>query len=930
VDCTEYCMILQYSTVSSQENYPAVHPTCTGTMDRSLSSDRRDYSSQYPQNRGWGSDRRGRVWRGGGRRFQRGPPQRRGPRSTNRFDAAKAQDPKEEARQQLMKLLVQIGDHTSDQDRQKTQASHIQALVGVVESKPELFLVDGEQSPFVTGLVDCQASFPLQTPGYAALVYALRPDLQLHVVNATVHSLCRDLDDLLLVRSKKLDRSHSFVRVRLSMRSLVLWANLGIVKEDYEESPQSAVLCALNGTPLSITGILSCLVQASVQAVSSGFLTTAQAIAKIVWDTIPYMSIETHKAWIVEHWMEPLNMLQYISQFTPGVGPVSILLKSARGEDQEMEEESDDEEEDDDDGSDSDSTIVCDSWESLRKAIFEKLEMNQKESNSRVALYTDTPWQFLESTGEKQCPKLLTLFPECKSLTALLKSLTSDCALLYQGPCVGIYARLPIFGGSTAEEDNAEDEDNRSDENGVQLYQSSLSAFDSYSLGEAIRDCMLAILPIVSSAGIEQGSAKTVAGKLWSVRFLVDATTKVEFVIIESLVSLVAQVRHGFVLRNVYIWNVIVELTRIAPQKFSPAIVAALSTVIDDYVPSLSPSANNQLATWFAYHLSHTGYQWPSTHWKHYFTYLRDKKTSRAEFVGFIITSLAKHESNGNILYELPIESEVLDKVLVAQESSEYDKQLSSLIWDEHVDSQRIMAFLKESVTNPSEMLWSALTQPFDEHSSAPLSDELASMESTGFRTDLLANLLDKMSLYRDCIVFAFQTSGDLEHGPRYTESLGKLVNKPAIDQSHLQQVILHGLHLQLFTVDLILKWSSSANVDQTATGCWWEFAVAAIRFGVAEQSEVECISDYLESSLSKFIDHVGRLLSSDDTSEKLTCRQVSLVEGCKHVVSFCRDIEVQGIQVQAAMKSSNLASLVRGNNSCSKALKECLEAAGQ
>ena len=160
-----------------------------------------------------------------------------------------------------------------------------------------------------------------------------------------------------------------------------------------------------------------------------------------------------------------------------------------------------------------------------------------------------------------------------------------------QGILVG---RLPIFGsprGGDDDDDDKNDDDDDDDEGGMdegeeedrpenerlQVYQKSFGLVDRYFLAEAVRDCLLSHEPKVTNTGVERGSIKSVAEQVWSLRhyvlslpsdtaattttttnddsetatmmgtndknnkIVVDASVGLEFVVVEVILSLIVQ-----------------------------------------------------------------------------------------------------------------------------------------------------------------------------------------------------------------------------------------------------------------------------------------------------------------------------------------------------------------------------------------------------
>ena len=420
------------------------------SMDRALSSDRRDYSSERPPDhyRG-GGYRRGGGWRGRGRgrrhdyhqpynhhhRHHRGGG---GGRSGNRFqaDQQQARDPKQAAVRQLLQLLTQVGALQQQQQEEApedssqravvaAQSKNIQALTAVLcGPQADIFLkhddddsrhADRKAGPWAAGVVHCQAVWPLQTPCYAALTLAVHEHATTspyagagqRCIEYASKLFCRDLDLLLLSSSssssQKQDTSppRTVVRLRLTLRYLALLVQVGMV-QGHDDDSTGPVLAATHAQPLSLGGLLDAMAQAAVQAHNNNNNTNAACVlALLVCSTIPYAQSFLSVEWITAHLLLPLQELMetYQSSFAPGVGATAILLKAERHEDVGEENDNEEEEEEDDDDDDA-SNQVCDSLQDLLRSVQQSLK--DDAAPCRFALFSDAPWKDLKAPETKQ------------------------------------------------------------------------------------------------------------------------------------------------------------------------------------------------------------------------------------------------------------------------------------------------------------------------------------------------------------------------------------------------------------------------------------------------------------------------------------------------------------------------------------------------
>mmetsp|Transcript_4229 Transcript_4229/g.6472 ORF Transcript_4229/g.6472 Transcript_4229/m.6472 type:complete len:636 (-) Transcript_4229:221-2128(-) len=167
----------------------------------------------------------------------------------------------------------------------------------------------------------------------------------------------------------------------------------------------------------------------------------------------------------------------------------------------------------------------------------------------------------------------------------------------------------------------------------------------------------------------------------------------VEYGIIETILSLIVQSPPRDValssspLTHVYLSRVLIDLTKLQPTLIPQSLAAAVSGLFQDFVPSLVPSARENLSSWLAFHLTNTDYQWPKSYWEHWTPYVvkgmaivddaeaagqqkkkRRKRNSRGEFVTRAIRAMATYVAGPDEIVTkcLPAGSPLSDCILEA------------------------------------------------------------------------------------------------------------------------------------------------------------------------------------------------------------------------------------------------------------------------
>jgi len=438
----------------------------------------------------------------------------------------------------------------------------------------------------------------------------------------------------------------------------------------------------------------------------------------------------------------------YSSDYDPGTGPLSILLKGELDDTPlagEMEEEEEEEEEDDDE--DGDQPAPCaDTLQDLLRTV---RKLVSSSSSTRFALLGDSPWLALtmdaqssgdsDMEGQEKVPMeysgeqlLLDLVggveDRCKSVPYLMSIDSADDSVevICRSLDGIVFGRLAIFDAPSEGDDEEDDDDDDDDEEeaketnpNLESYTKSYSLGDRFFLADAIRDVLMCHRPMVSDAGADRNNAKEVADQIWAISHLFveadssdDSSSKgIEFGIIETLLSLIVQCTpqgsgmpsSSPLNEHVYLSRVLLELTKLKPSLIPQAIVLAVAGMFEDFMPSLTPTARDNLGYWLSFHLTNTDYQWPKSYWEHWAPYCAiNQRNSRGDFVSVALWSMATLSPEGpeTVAREcLPSGTTLVQSVFLRHKQSNADlssteTDLINRIWDTSEDPDNIRQYI--------------------------------------------------------------------------------------------------------------------------------------------------------------------------------------------------------------------------------------------
>jgi hypothetical protein len=506
---------------------------------------------------------------------------------------------------------------------------------------------------------------------------------------------------------------------------------------------------------------------------------------------------------------------RYQSAFQPGGGSMAILLRKELTEEGIGDAEESDEEEDEDDEEDTSAVCADTLQDLLRTIQKLVASFYDKQVfTTRFSLLSDAPWLHLEGKKEEYAPMPGDAEDEMTKNTAAKLSYTGkDLYITIPGNGLLIpylfslgcgekkedsdstgnvhalvlnchslegvmFGRLSIFDPPSEGDDDEEEESDLAKNESATAYINTFSLMDRYFLSESVRDCLICHRPTISNSGLAKGSSKDVAEQVWSLSYLFHpaestsiegmddgsstATSQltnpskgIEYGLVETILSLIVQSPRGVdstsPLSHVYLSRVLLELTKFQPSRVPQSLAVALSVLFNDFAPSLSPTALENLSCWFAFHLNNTDYQWPHTYWNAWTPFVTKgmtmddstgmrKRNSRGEFVTNALHFLSFLTCSPEIIVTdcLPVESDLTNYLIGLNSRSSYSsgqamtnllKSIEERIWVSNDDPEAIQNYILGDEVSES------------------VGDEIegSSMDSTGktyWRSGLLAHSL--------------------------------------------------------------------------------------------------------------------------------------------------------------------------------------------
>jgi hypothetical protein len=799
-------------------------------------------------------------------------------------------------------------------------------------------------------VVSCAAGLPLQTSCYAAMTVSVHEQVKggqwdgfaSRCVDYAMLNIARDLDTILLLGK---DQAQAACRTKLLLRYLAILTRIGVVQEGVVQASESG------GSDMTMFDLLFLLVELATKAASEPHnnLSAASVLCFLVLSTIPYITDFGSPDVIGERLLKPIEALlqKYESTFTPGTGITAILLKEEQKEEDDLEEDDEEEESDDDDDDDA-AGQVCDSLQDLLRVC----KSLGKES-SRFCLPIDSPWKGLMRTstpnpegGETESqpvsysdqPLYLAFKHECQTMTLLMRrdsQFKLECFKLH-----GIvFGRLPIF-GSPPDPDDEEDMGAAPKTEQLQAYAKGYGLLDRYFIAETIRDCLTSYESNITGTGLESGSAKSAAEELLSIPHAFtgeNPSLGFEYAILENILALISQTFEGSSLKHIYLSRVLLELVRLDPGRFSPALAFGMTNLFQDYMPALVPSARDNLSRWFAFHLINTEYQWPIAYWQLWEPYATSTKlSSRGAFVRRVLNAMAENVSDpktvaSSCFAEMKgLAGELIGRSSVSIEDFAAENPMDSLqteilqrIWGNDEDASLLGEFLcGEEVSskvsggnwfrtdvlirgllNPAKQALEIIQASFE--SSSGNEDKMD--EGEGAAKDVNVVITDAITRYRQTIIGAIAKDAETLGANEDTIILGgafllqRVESLTAFNSSVLEGIVNCLVRQKVVSGFSVLRWVlADAGESTEVVSRWSTFAtdsiqeslVAALEASVnggitvdggsADEEFWSQAMTHLSQALHYSVKRVVILLSASGAERRLNPVQVELLEGMK------------------------------------------------
>jgi len=619
----------------------------------------------------------------------------------------------------------------------------------------------------------------------------------------------------------------------------------------------------------------------------------------------------------------------------------SILLKGEQ-DDGDVDNDDDEEEEEDEE---EESGQVCDSLQDLLRVA------RKFREPTRFALPLDSPWKGLtrrtvpnpESGETETNPVTFTeeamylSVSDFRSLRYLVGG-EGDFAMAPFTLDGVVFGRLPIFGPPPDPDDDDEEEmeEGLAKNESFQAFRTGFSLLDRFFVSETLRDCLISHESFVNPTGLQQGNAKSVAEELLSICHVFsgeDPSKGMEYAIVETLFGLVAQSREESVLKHVFVSRVLLELTRLHPQLFSPAIAVAMTNLFGDYLPALVPTARDNFSRWFAFHLINTDYQWPSAYWEVWQPYaLSPKQSSRGDFVRRALQIMVENVSDPSaVVNECLSNSKSLTSEFFPRTSASpvehpegsplhsLEAEISRRIWDQNEEPALLLEFLLgDEVANAlstvegnwlkSQCLIRVLVSPatkilktMKDAIDASDKDDDQMTDDTAQSKDFYMTILDSIARYSSTLIAVLakeaEICGDIFQGGAI--ALRQVEAVTFFNASMLQGIISCLLNHSVVNGVMVGRWILG-DLGESSSGYvvsrWWVFALDAIRQAsplaqatdgmvvdgnAAESSVLAARNDMLKYLVTR----VCALLATKN-EKRLDPMQVDLVEGMKTVAT--------------------------------------------
>jgi hypothetical protein len=373
-------------------------------------------------------------------------------------------------------------------------------------------------------------------------------------------------------------------------------------------------------------------------------------------------------------------------------------------------------------------------------------------------------------------------------------------------------------------------------------------------------------------------------------------------------------------------------------------------------MPNLTPIARSTLASWFAFHLIHTDYQWPVSYWQHW---EQDEdiwnSPSRKGFVKETLSRLVANTYSPKVVVQdcLPEQSQWVNELLspLPENSSPHNNETATMEMDlqqrfaNYESAEDVLKYLSESseVTTMAKIcaVVAALFLPAtNDHRRqlGTISGAEDTSEESGDAIDVSPLLIDQLKRYlpplAKGLVVADAEVDKLQAEGLLMEEIVKAAGwSDALFKRCLQFLVEH----QLMDAKDIIRWQLK-HCESSSTsgggGNWWDIVAFVIHLelrktmlpaakGAAGTVDYQSVvatetsgtnaaaaaaNAFLEDTLRFLVTSVIQLVVSSErqaVGHRLPRNQVSLVEGLKNVVCQTEKMYTQLFSSDAWAESS-------------------------
>lgn len=451
---------------------------------------------------------------------------------------------------------------------------------------------------------------------------------EVNVIEKCVHAACQRLmNDLLILQSgNQKDYTRSFIRCKYLLRYLSYLSHAGVLLTTSSSTDTDTDTNMNDENQNNKMSLLEFIKYLSTKAISykeKGQMQQSIILSLLIMETMPYLLfIAQNEIVSLLETLETNIINEYKSGHKPTNGIYSILLSSEINDD----DEDSDEEDDDEPCSDT----LQDLLRNL-KSMIESKESNDDYHEFLPISSSDVFWKDVfnnnthevDNDDEQQQQQDSQPFSFNAIPLVLDTSSTNIDAGKETRPCPNpfngiIYGRFPIFSPTVDDDEDEEEEikvEKQKDEN---PYVEHYTTLDKYFLHSSVRDICICYKPQITNSGSTTGDISDVMEQIQSLKecFTLTRQHGIDYGIIECLFGLLLQSSSSeSELNFIYVSRILLQYVKSSPMTIPQIVVSAISTILEDLLPSMTPCASHTLSSWLGFHLVNTDFQWPDVLW---------------------------------------------------------------------------------------------------------------------------------------------------------------------------------------------------------------------------------------------------------------------------------------------------------------------------